>query len=131
MAVEAVAKTGFPGIWIHGKSIRVDFMHQGLRHRHTVGLDPTKASLKHAARLRSAALYALRTGTYNEAEMFPHTRPAESAAQTSKRLEHQMGQSDSARGNPTAPALSDLTHLCMLEPDGSRQPSLHRQSDGP
>ncbi|MEB2401724.1 MAG: tyrosine-type recombinase/integrase [Alcaligenaceae bacterium] len=86
MAVEGVAKTGFPGIWIHGKSIRVDFMHQGVRHRHTLGLDPTKANLKHAARLRSAAMYALRTGTYNEAEMFPHSRPAESTAQTSKRL---------------------------------------------
>lgn len=86
MAVEAAAKTGFPGIWIHGKSIRVDFMHKGVRHRHTLGLDPTKANLKHAARLRSAAMYALRTGFYNEAEMFPHTRPAESTGQPSKRL---------------------------------------------
>ncbi|HWK69547.1 MAG TPA: tyrosine-type recombinase/integrase [Burkholderiaceae bacterium] len=86
MAVEAAAKTGFPGIWIHGKSIRVDFMHKGVRHRHTLGLDPTKANLKHAARLRSAAMYALRTGSYNEAEMFPHTRPAESTGQLSKRL---------------------------------------------
>src|SRR3546814_12790479 len=77
MAVEAAAKTGFPGIWIHGKSIRVDFMHKGVRHRHTLGLDPTKATLKHAARLRSTAMYALRTGPYNEAAMFPHTRPAE------------------------------------------------------
>ncbi|HFH4043690.1 MULTISPECIES: Arm DNA-binding domain-containing protein [Pseudomonadaceae] len=86
MTVEAAAKTGYPGIWIHGKSIRVDFMHKGVRHRHTLGLDPTKANLKHAARLRSAAMYALRTGTYNEAEMFPHTRSAQSTGQPSKRL---------------------------------------------
>lgn len=36
MAVEAAAKTGFPGIGIHGKSIRVGFMHKGVRHRHTL-----------------------------------------------------------------------------------------------
>lgn len=29
-----MASTGLPGITIHGKSIRVDFMHQGVRYRH-------------------------------------------------------------------------------------------------
>lgn len=86
MAVESAVKTGFPGISIHGKSIRVDFMHKGTRHRHTLGIEPTKMNLRHADRLRTAALYAIKTGTYNEAEFFPHSRPADTSAQESKRL---------------------------------------------
>lgn len=42
MSVEAAVKTGLPGIWVHGKSVRVDFMHRGTRHRHTLGIEPTK-----------------------------------------------------------------------------------------
>ncbi len=86
MTAESAVKTGFPGIWIHGKSVRVDFMHKGTRHRHTLGIEPTKVNLRHAARLRTAALYALKTGAYNEAEFFPHSRPADTSAQESKRL---------------------------------------------
>ena len=86
MSVESAVKTGFPGIWIHGKSVRVDFMHKGTRHRHTLGIEPTKVNLRHAARLRTEALYALKTGAYNEAEFFPHSRPADTSAQESKRL---------------------------------------------
>lgn len=86
MAVDAVVKTGFPGIWIHGKSVRVDFMHKGTRHRHTLGIEPTKVNLRHAARLRTAALYALKTGAYAEAEFFPHSRPADTSGKESKRL---------------------------------------------
>ena len=73
MTAESAVKTGFPGIWIHGKSVRVDFMHKGTRHRHTLGIEPTKVNLRHAARLRTAALYALKTGACNEAE-FSRTR---------------------------------------------------------
>jgi hypothetical protein len=51
-----VAKINLLGIWIHGKFIRMDFMHKEVRHRHTLGLEPTKAYLKHAARLRITAL---------------------------------------------------------------------------
>ena len=78
-------KTGFPGIEIHGRSIRVDFMYKGVRHRHTLGMEPTKNNIKHAARLRSAALFALKSGNYNEAEFFPHSRPSESVTE-GKRL---------------------------------------------
>ena len=85
MAGDAATKTGFPGIWIHGKSIRVDFMHKGVRHRHTLGIEPTRNNLKHAARVRSAALFALKTGNYKEADFFPNSRPTETGA-TSKRL---------------------------------------------
>jgi integrase len=79
MANAAPTKTGFPGVEIHGKSIRVVFMYKGTRHRHTLGIEPNKNNLKHAAGLRSAALFALRTGTYNEAEFFPHSRTADGA----------------------------------------------------
>ena len=78
-------KTGFPGIEIHGRSIRVDFMYKGVRHRHTLGMEPTKNNIKHAASLRSAALFALKSGNYNEAEFFPHSRPSESVT-VGKRL---------------------------------------------
>ena len=57
---DAGTKTGFTGIWIHGKSIRVDFIYKGERHRHTLGIEPSKANIKHASRLRGAAREALR-----------------------------------------------------------------------
>lgn len=85
MTSKAAVKTGFPGIWIHGKSIRVDFMYKGTRHRHTLGLTPTRNNLKHAAGLRSAALFALKTGNYDESELFPNTKPIGSAT-SGKRL---------------------------------------------
>ncbi|TAM13090.1 MAG: DUF3596 domain-containing protein [Nevskiaceae bacterium] len=86
MASDEVRKTGFTGIEIHGHSIRVDFMYKGVRYRHTLGIEPTRANIKHAAGLRSAALFALKSGHYNEADFFPHSRSAESSPQTSKRL---------------------------------------------
>jgi len=85
MAGTAATKTGFPGVEIHGRSIRVDFIYKGVRHRHTLGVEPTKNNIKHAARLRSAALFALKTGNYNEADFFPHSRASDNAA-GSKRL---------------------------------------------
>lgn len=87
MASTAAARqTGYTGIEIHGHSIRVDFMYKGVRHRHTLGVEPTKANIKHAAGLRSAALFALKSGNYDETDYFPHSRPAETASQTSNRL---------------------------------------------
>jgi integrase len=86
MATETVRKTGYTGIEIHGSSIRVDFMYKRVRHRHTLGIEPTKANVKHAAGLRSAALFALKSGNYNEADFFPHSRAADDTLQTSKRL---------------------------------------------
>lgn len=85
MASTTATKTGFPGVEIHGKSIRVVFMYKGDRHRHTLGLEPTKNNIKHAASLRSAALFALKTGNYNEADFFPHSRAGDSSV-NSKRL---------------------------------------------
>jgi len=86
MTNAATRQTGYSGIEIHGQSIRVDFMYKGVRHRHTLGIEPTKANIKHAAGLRSAALFALKSGNYNEADYFPHSRPVESTSSISKRL---------------------------------------------
>ncbi|MGK2914965.1 MAG: Arm DNA-binding domain-containing protein [Porticoccaceae bacterium] len=83
---EPVIGINLPGVEVHGRSIRVAFMHKGMRHRHTLGLEPTKANLKHAARLRAAAMYALKTGAYNEADFFPHSRQPGQADTTAKRL---------------------------------------------
>jgi integrase len=80
-------KTGYTGVEIHGHSIRVYFMYKGVRHRHTLGIEPTKANIKHAAGLRSAALFALKSGHYNETDFFPHSRPTETLAVAGKRLE--------------------------------------------
>jgi len=85
MAGSAATRTGFPGVEIHGKSIRVTFMYKGVRHRHTLGIEPTRNNIKHAAGLRSAALHALKTGNYNKADFFPHSRAVDGAT-TSKRL---------------------------------------------
>ena len=84
--MDTVISSNLPGIEVHGKSIRVVFMHKGVRHRHTLGIEPTKANLKHASRLRSAAMYALKTGAYDESEFFPHSRQGDQAGTASKRL---------------------------------------------
>jgi len=85
MASAAATNTGFPGVEVHGKSIRVAFMYKGARHRHTLGIEPTRNNIKHAASLRSAALFALKSGNYKENEFFPHSRASDSTA-TSKRV---------------------------------------------
>ncbi|MFU8928169.1 tyrosine-type recombinase/integrase [Acinetobacter puyangensis] len=65
----------FTGIHIRNQSIRIDFMYKGIRYRHTLPLEPNKANIKYAYQLRSAAIHALRTGKFNEKELFPHSRP--------------------------------------------------------
>jgi integrase len=84
--VVGATKTGYNGVEIHGNSIRVVFMYKGVRHRHTLGIEPTKNNIKHAAGLRNAALFALKTGNYNEADFFPHSRSPDKSVETSKRL---------------------------------------------
>lgn len=86
MAKAAATSTGFPGIEVRSNSIRVFFMYKRDRHAHTLPLEPTRNNIKHADQLRSAALFALRNGTYNEAEFFPHSRSAASLAPGSKRV---------------------------------------------
>ena len=84
MAKAAATNTGFPGVEVRGNSIRVFFMFKRDRHGHTLRLEPTRNNIKHAVQLRSAALFALRNGTYNEADFFPNSRPAASPAQSKR-----------------------------------------------
>ena len=42
-----------PGVEVHGKSLRIVFMHRGKQHRETLGLPITKANVKHAAQKRA------------------------------------------------------------------------------
>jgi integrase len=74
MAKATSGKSKHPGIETRGNSIRVFFMYKRETHRHTLRLEPTPSNIKHAVGLRSAALHALRQGSYKEAEFFPHSR---------------------------------------------------------
>lgn len=85
MASAAATYTGFPGVKMHGKSIRVAFMRNGVRHLHTPGIKPACNNIKHASGLRSAALLGLKSGNYNERHYFPPSHAAESTT-TSKRV---------------------------------------------
>ena len=80
MAKTAAPNTEYPGVEVRGNSIRVFFMFKRVRHSHTLRLEPTRNNIKHAVGLRSAALFALRNGSYNEADFFPHARSTASTA---------------------------------------------------
>ncbi|MES2251676.1 MAG: tyrosine-type recombinase/integrase [Pseudomonadota bacterium] len=80
MAKTAATNTEYPGVEVRGNSIRVFFMFKRARHSHTLRLEPTRNNIKHAISLRSAALFALRNGSYNEADFFPHARSAAGTA---------------------------------------------------
>lgn len=123
MAVESAVKTGFPGIWIHGKSIRVDIMHKGTRHCHTTSIEPTKRNLRHAIRLRTAVLYAIKAGAYNEVVFFAHSRPAGTSSQACKTQVNDWHvpsvwsskwRNLKRRAEVRAHPLPATTHLCVL-----------------
>ncbi len=86
MARAAATNTGYPDVEQRGNSIRVFFMFMRTRHSHTLRLEPTRNNIKHAVQLRSAALFALRNGSYNEADFFPHSRSAASETPGGTRL---------------------------------------------
>ena len=79
MARAAATNTGYSGVEKRGNSIRVFFMFKCTRHTHTLP-QPTRNNIKHAVQVRSAALFALKNGSYNEADFFPLSRSAESTA---------------------------------------------------
>ncbi len=57
-------------------SIRIDFSFRGMRCRETLKLEPTKAHLKYAERLRGEILNAISLGTFNYADYFPKSKRA-------------------------------------------------------
>jgi integrase len=57
-------------------SIQIDFAYQGMRHRETMKLPPTKANLLFAVNKRAAVLHEIAMGKFNYAEHFPNSRYA-------------------------------------------------------
>ena len=61
------------GVEARGLSIRIFFMWRGMRCRETIKLEPTKANLQYAARLRSEILRKIEFGTFVYSEYFPES----------------------------------------------------------
>lgn len=61
------------GVRSRGGSIQIDFRWKGQRCRETLKLEPTKANLLYASRLRSTILNAIATGTFRYSDYFPES----------------------------------------------------------
>jgi integrase len=68
------------GVEIHGASLRIWFMWGGVRCRETLGLEVTRANIKHASQLRSAVQHAIKTGTFDYSKFFPNSAKARDSA---------------------------------------------------
>lgn len=56
------------------KCIRIDFTYRGVRCRETLKIEPTKANIKYAERLRGEILNAISVGTFNYQDYFPNSQ---------------------------------------------------------
>ena len=56
------------------KCIRVDFTYRGVRCRETLKIEPTKANIKYAERLRGEILNAISVGSFNYQDYFPNSQ---------------------------------------------------------
>ena len=59
-----------------GQNIRIDFIYRGVRCRETLKIEPTKANLKYAERLRGEILNTISLGTFNYPDYFPDSKRA-------------------------------------------------------
>ncbi|MBA2648089.1 MAG: site-specific integrase [Legionella sp.] len=62
--------------WETGQAIRILFYYRGVQCRETLKLEPTKANLKYAERLRGEIMNAIALGTFNYADYFPDSKRA-------------------------------------------------------
>ncbi|WP_408072933.1 tyrosine-type recombinase/integrase [Legionella pneumophila] len=62
--------------WETGSAIRIIFSYRGVQCRETLKLEPTKANLKYAERLRGEIINAIALGTFNYADYFPDSKRA-------------------------------------------------------
>lgn len=62
--------------WETGQCIRITFSYRGVLCRETLKIEPTKANLKYAERLRGEILNAIGLGTFNYTEYFPDSKRA-------------------------------------------------------
>jgi integrase len=70
------------GIEVRSGSIRIVFYWRNRRCRETVKLEPTKANLTYAARLRGEILRKIELGNFEYAEYFPESSLARATAKT-------------------------------------------------
>ncbi len=61
------------GVRSRGNSVQIDFRWNGQRCRETLKLEPTKANLLYASRLRATILNAIATGTFRYSDYFPES----------------------------------------------------------
>jgi len=62
--------------WETGQCIRIVFRFKGVLCRETLKIEPTKANLKYAERLRGEIINAIALGTFNYADYFPNSKRA-------------------------------------------------------
>ncbi|WP_115702545.1 tyrosine-type recombinase/integrase [Legionella sainthelensi] len=62
--------------WGTGHAIRIIFSYRGVQCRETLKLEPTKANLKYAERLRGEIINAIALGTFSYADYFPNSKRA-------------------------------------------------------
>ncbi|OGV30001.1 MAG: hypothetical protein A3E88_07510 [Legionellales bacterium RIFCSPHIGHO2_12_FULL_35_11] len=62
--------------WGTGHCIRIVFRYRGVLCRETLKLEPTKANLKYAERLRGEIINAIGLGTFNYADYFHDSKRA-------------------------------------------------------
>jgi integrase len=62
--------------WGTGQCIRITFSYRGVLCRETLKIEPTKANLKYAERLRGEIINAIGLGTFNYVDYFPGSKRA-------------------------------------------------------
>lgn len=72
----------FTGLEVRSGSIRIAFQWRGHRCRETLKLQPSKANLTYAARLRGEILRKIELGSFDYAEYFPESELARASAKT-------------------------------------------------
>ncbi|HHX8436995.1 TPA: Arm DNA-binding domain-containing protein [Vibrio diabolicus] len=77
MAQKPVEKAKVPtGVEIHGGYLRISFNLNGKRYKESLGLKATTQNIKHAAGLRGAVVYAIKTGKFDYGQYFPNSKHA-------------------------------------------------------
>lgn len=67
---------GVPGVYLHGKSLRIEFSYRGVRCKETLGIPATKTNVKHAAGLLATVKHEIKLGTFNYVARFPNSKTA-------------------------------------------------------
>ena len=79
-------KPDLTGLEVRSGSIRIVFYWRNRRCRETLKLEPTKANLTYAARLRAEILRKIEIGTFEYAEYFPDSDLARTTGTAPPRL---------------------------------------------